>query len=211
MGDEIEGDGGKRIRALVELMRWTGLRIGDAVTLMRDRLFHSNGMDYIIVGQHKLKGEPVCCAIPPHVAEQLRTVPPGPKPNPRFFFWSGNGKRKSVVTDWQRSLARLFKLADLKLPDGTVKRAHPHMLRDTFAVESLLAGQDIKEVSMLLGHKSVLTTEESYMPWVRARQMAMSDTQRRVWEAQGVGGPPRRKPGRPRRADVVEMPLASGE
>ena len=59
------------------------------------------------------------------------------------------------------------------------------MLRDTFAVESLLAGQDIKGVSMLLGHKSVLTTEESYMPWVRARQLAMSNTQRRVWEAQG--------------------------
>jgi len=30
--------GGQRIRALTELMRWTGLRIRDAVTLERNRL-----------------------------------------------------------------------------------------------------------------------------------------------------------------------------
>jgi integrase len=67
-------------------------------------------------------------------------VPPGPKPNPRYFFWTGNGDPKSAVADWQRSYRRLFKSADIRRPDGEIKRCHPHMFRDTFAVEMLLAG-----------------------------------------------------------------------
>src|SRR5205823_8413185 len=34
--------GGERIRALTELMRWTGLRIRDAVTLEKNRLDHDS-------------------------------------------------------------------------------------------------------------------------------------------------------------------------
>ena len=44
------------------------------------------------------------------------------------------------------------------------------MLRDTFAVEMLLAGVPLEQVSMLLGHKSVKITEKHYAPWVKARQ-----------------------------------------
>ena len=35
---------------------------------------------------------------------------------------------------------RVFKLANIQKPDKTSKRCHSHMFRDTFAVESLLAG-----------------------------------------------------------------------
>ena len=81
--------------------------------------------------------------LPPEVAEAVRTIPPGPKPNPRYFYWSGNGLPKSAVADWQRSYRRLFTLAKLEKPDGTAKRCFPHMFRDTFAVEMLLAGVPI--------------------------------------------------------------------
>jgi integrase len=53
---------------------------------------------------------------------------------------------------------------------GKSKRAHPHMFRDTFAVEMLLSGASMEQVQTLLGHKSIKTTEKSYVPWVRARQ-----------------------------------------
>jgi integrase len=46
----------------------------------------------------------------------------------------------------------------------------PHCLRDTGAVEWLSAGIPLEEVSKLLGHTSVKTTEKSYAPWVTARQ-----------------------------------------
>ena len=97
-------------------------------------------------------------------------MPEGARPNPRYFFWSGNGLPKSAVADWQRSFRRLFKLAALENPDGSAKRCFPHMLRDTFAVEMLLAGVPIDQVSMLLGHSSVKITEKHYSPWVKARQ-----------------------------------------
>jgi hypothetical protein len=66
--------GGDRIRALTELMRWTGLRIRDAVTLERNRLAHdrTTGMWSVMVYQKKT-GDPVYCPIPPDVAStQIR-------------------------------------------------------------------------------------------------------------------------------------------
>ena len=45
-----------------------------------------------------------------------------------------------------------------------------HRLRDTFAVELLLADVSIDDVSVLLGHSSVHTTERYYAPWDRSRR-----------------------------------------
>jgi hypothetical protein len=56
--------------------------------------------------------------LPPFVGLALENLPPGPKPNPRYFFWSGNGLPKSVFADWQRSYRRLFKLVNLTQADG---------------------------------------------------------------------------------------------
>lgn len=168
------------------LMRWSGLRIRDAVTLERHRL-HG---DSLLLYQAKT-GTPVYVPLPPHVVELLEDVPPGPKPNPRYFFWSGNGNPKSAVANWQRSYRRLFKLADIRKPDGELKRCHPHMFRDTFAVEMLLAGVPIDQVSLLLGHASVKITEKSYAPFVKARQLQLQESVRNAWKlAQSPGSGP---------------------
>jgi integrase/recombinase XerD len=55
------------------------------------------------------------------------------------------------------------------------------MLRDTFAVELLLAGVALEEVSLLLGHKSVKITERHYAPWVKARQEKLSESVKKSW------------------------------
>ena len=166
-----------RLRTMTLLMRWSGLRIRDAVTLERHRLHGDSLMLY----QAKT-GTPVYVPLPPQVVEALENIPPGPKPNPRYFFWSGNGQPKSVVADWQRSYRRLFKLVNLTQADGSPKRCHPHMFRDTFAVEMLLAGVPIDQVSLLLGHASVKITEKSYSPFVKARQIQLQDSVRNAWE-----------------------------
>jgi integrase/recombinase XerD len=145
-GGDVEANR-TRLRTMTLLMRWSGLRIRDAVTLERHRL-HG---DSLLLYQAKT-GTPVYVPLPPHVVEALENIPPGPKPNPRYFFWSGNGLAKSAVADWQRSYRRLFKLANITKADGSPKRCHPHMYRDTFAVEMLLAGVPIDQVSLLLGH-----------------------------------------------------------
>jgi integrase/recombinase XerD len=50
-GETIGGNNGTRIRALIMLMRWSGLRIRDAVTLERTRLINDNLLLYQASGR----------------------------------------------------------------------------------------------------------------------------------------------------------------
>jgi integrase/recombinase XerD len=165
---------GDRLRVLMELMRWSGLSIRDAVTLERSRL---NQYDQILLYRAKT-GVPVFVTLPPDVAEALRKVE---NPNPRYFFWTGNGNPKTAVADWQRIFRRLFKKVDLRHEDGTPKRTFPHMLRDTFAVNLLLCGVPLHDVAILLGHSSIKTTEKHYSPFVMARQEQLTEYVRQSW------------------------------
>ena len=110
------------------------------------------------------------------------------------------------MANWQRRYRKLFDLAALKEPDGSFKRCHPHMFRDTFAVASLLSGMRLEDVSTILGHSSVKVTEKHYMPWVRARQTSLNQSVIDSWVKQG-----KTNPGKPRRAPVVTLPVASRE
>lgn len=158
----------KRVLAMLLLLRWSGLRIGDAVSLERTRLT-DEGRLFLRMAK---TGTPVFVLIPEHITKLLHELP---NSNPKYFFWTGNGLLKTAVADWQRTLKRLFKLANLG------KRCHPHMLRDTFAVEYLVAGVPIDQVSILLGHSSVRITEKHYAPWVIARQQQLENSVRKAW------------------------------
>ena len=88
----------------------------------------------------------------------------------------------------------MFKIANLRGDDGSPKRCHPHMFRDTFAVEMLLAGVPLEQVSILLGHKSVKITEKHYAPWVKARQEQLAANVRKAWNVtNATAQKPRRK------------------
>lgn len=156
----------RRLRAFILVLRYTGLRIRDVVTLPKSRVVNTRLFLYTAK-----TGVPVFCPLPAFVAEALDACPAG---NGEHFFWSGESKPKSAVGDWQRSLRKLFRLAGI--PDG-----HAHRFRDTFAVELLLSGVPLERVSMLLGHKSLKVTEKHYAPWVRARQEQLEADVRRSW------------------------------
>jgi integrase len=153
-------------------MRYSGLRLNDAVTLERARLTGNR----LFLYQQKT-GLPVYVPLPSHVVELLRKLQ---NTNSRYFFWTGNGLHYRASNCWHASLQRLFKWAKLD------KRAHPHMLRDTFAVELLLAGVPIDQVSILLGHASVKTTERHYAPFVKARQEQLVSSVENSWQTQGL-------------------------
>jgi site-specific recombinase XerD len=55
------------------------------------------------------------------------------------------------------------------------------MFRDTFAVELLLAGVPLDQVSLLLGHGSIKVTEKHYAPFVKARQQQLETSVRLAW------------------------------
>ncbi len=147
------------------------------MTLERERL---SGDGNLFLYRAKT-GVPVYVPLPPEVHTLLRSLPSA---NPHYFFWSGKGDRETIKRGWVRSLALLFKNAALKNPDGTLKRCHSHMLRDTFAVELLLAGVPIDQVSLLLGHSSVKVTEKHYAPFVKARQTQLAQSARMAWDQQ---------------------------
>jgi integrase len=170
---------GTRMRAISLLMRWAGLSILDATKLERNRLLkNEDGDDQIFLYRAKT-GVPVNVVVPADVADLLRSLK---NSNPRYFFWSGNGDPRSARKAFERSYWKLFDLADIKLEDGTRKRCHPHMFRDTFAVELLLAGNPMDQVSLLLGHSSVKITERHYAPFCKARQQQLSAAVKRSWE-----------------------------
>lgn len=160
--DEFTSDKGRRIRALIQLMRFSGLAIRDAVTLERDEIVRDSKKKlYRIVTKRTKTGTHVSVPIPHDVAQEVLAVANG---NPRYVFWNtGTGKEQSAVTNWQHDLRRLFRAAGF--PSG-----HPHQLRDTFAVGLLKKGVPIEEVSKALGHESIKTTEKHYAAWVEARQ-----------------------------------------
>jgi hypothetical protein len=141
----------------------------------------------VLLAGRSRPGEGECGSVllPPTIAEALRNVPPGRNPNRRYFFWSG-ASRSSVVKGFGKAFRRLVELADIRNSDGTRKRCHPHMLRDTFAVENLLAEIPIDQVSKLLGHSSVKITEKHYAPWVPARQQQLENSVRKALMAQGM-------------------------
>jgi integrase/recombinase XerD len=90
---------------------------------------------------------------------------------------------------WQRSLRLLFRTVNLKIGDSVPKRCHPHMFRDTIAVERLLAGRSLDQVSLLLGQSSIKITEKHYAPFVKARQLKREISARMAWWHMEQSGP----------------------
>jgi integrase len=161
-------DNARRLRAFVLFLRYSGLRIGDAVSCRRGQLVG----DKLFVYTQK-SGVGVSTILPVWVLDALDAIPGASE---EFFFWTGNGKLHSAVGSWQRSLKKLFELANV--PGG-----HAHRFRHSFAVNLLLAGVPLERVSVLLGHQSTRITERHYSPWVRSRQEQLEADVRRIWEA----------------------------
>jgi integrase len=198
----------KRARAYIQLLRWSGLRAADGACLAKANLRRDGSL---VLRQSKVKGHssaPVYVLLPPDVAQELREVPPSYSTRPDYFFWSGVGKRRAQTSKWQKVFATVVSRATALYPDlfldprGKPKPAHLHMLRDTFAVEYLLAGMALEEVSRLLGHASVLVTQRHYAPWVLERQKRLESSQRKAWAIMGIGT--KKKTGRAKRLQLPQ-------
>lgn len=85
-----------RLKSLVLLMRYSGMRISDAVTITTDRL---DGNKLFLYTQKT--GVPVYTVLPDSV---LRALESTPRVTTKNFFWSGESKRESAAGLWEKRL-----------------------------------------------------------------------------------------------------------
>ncbi len=158
-----------RVKACMQIQRWSGLSLVDAVCLSRDELQQEGEVFRVCTKRHKT-GTHINNLIPTWLGKELLTVKNG---NPKYFFISGEATPKGAVSTMDKMYRRVFEKAGV---DGT-----SHMFRHTFSVELLKAGVDIRKVSRALGHSSVTITERYYAKWNKAQQDILDEDLERAW------------------------------
>jgi hypothetical protein len=169
-----------RIYAATELERWCGLRSSD-VTKFNSRELIDDGHGgknawYIQEKTNFYIGEP--CPVPLHVVKLLEQLPPlyvSPD-RKKYWFCTERGlmtknSRRAATRLIEDKIQTLFALAqDPKLGGKpfTYPNLTPHCLRDTFAIQHLIAGRDIFQISAWLGHRDVKITQKAYLRTIQA-------------------------------------------
>ncbi len=160
-----------RARAMVLLLRYTGLRVSDVATLARDRV--RDGRIYL----HTMKnGKPIFLPIPTVVSNVLEALPEpkGTNGHSKYLFWSGNGTTRAFIRGVTRTLARVFKLSE-------VEGAHAHRFRHTLATALLEKGWTTEDVSDVLGSTPEIIRKH-YAQWTVQRQERISSLAQDVWD-----------------------------
>jgi integrase/recombinase XerD len=159
-----------RVKACMQLQRWSGLSLVDAVCLSKDELQQS-GRVFRVRTQRRKTGAHINNVIPSWLGKEMLKVKNG---NPTYFFISGEATTKGAVSTIDKMYRQVFQKAGI---DGT-----SHMFRHTFSVELLKAGVDIRKVSRALGHSSVTITERYYAKWNKAQQDILDGDLARAWK-----------------------------
>jgi len=151
----------RRARGLLYTLLYTGFRLSDAVKLERSRLDMHTGK--LMIRMMKTR-EALYIRLPQDALDALAAVPVESK----YFFWSGNGRLGTALRSARRTVDCVLRIAG-------VENGHPHRFRDTFAVELLDNGTDLRTVQLLLGHTSIKTTEKHYAPFVASTQRIVDE------------------------------------
>jgi integrase/recombinase XerD len=159
----------ERVKACMQLQRWSGLSLVDAVCLSTAEL-EQNGKTFRVRTQRRKTGVHVNNVIPTWLGKELLKVKNG---NKSYVFISGGATPKGAVSTFDKMYRKVFKAARV---EGT-----SHMFRHTFSVELLKAGVDIRKVSKALGHSSVTITERYYATWNKAQQDILDGDLASAW------------------------------
>jgi integrase/recombinase XerD len=179
----------QRLLTFVELLRWSGMALIDAVQFRSDMVDAEGVLRY---SRHK-SGELATVQLPEHLVALLRSIPLEAHSDSQQPFRTANAAANSDTRKWQHRLETLFALAEIKAvatPAGPCK-PHAHLFRHTFAVWHLRHGAKLHSVARMLGHSKTTTTEQSYLPWVKELEQATIEDGRKA-----LAQLPQQKPGK---------------
>ena len=152
-----------RARAMILLLRYTALRISDVATLTKGRV-RDGEIHVRTLKNGKVVKLPVHSQL--QAALDVLPEPLGSNGNSKYFFWSGNGTKRSMIRDATRTLAAVFKASG-------VEGAHAHRFRHTLATEILIAGGSLEDAADVLGNSPNIINKH-YSKWCRGRQERIS-------------------------------------
>lgn len=155
------------LRGVCLLQRWSGLRIGDAVALPRAALVDNR----LTLTTQKTGMRIENRIIPDLVAAELASLSADREGfKKEFFFWPKSiSNLRSLTCTWENYFGKLNSFLNFTNDLGERMHFHSHLLRHTFAIQHLLQGMPLEEVSRLLTHETIATTERYYAPWVKER------------------------------------------
>lgn len=166
---------GLRNRALLELLYAAGTRVSEVVGLNTSdvRAGEEGGMLRVRGKGNKERivfiGRPAARALHRYLRHGRPLLAKGAE---EALFLNQKGDRLSA-----RAVQIIVRKAALAC--GLGKRAHPHLIRHTFATHMLDGGADLRVVQELMGHASANTTQ-IYLHVTEARQRQVYD---QAWDA----------------------------
>jgi integrase/recombinase XerD len=165
-----------RIHALLQLMRWSGLAIRDAVSLPKAGLvWEESRKTYRVTTSRQKTGTDVSVLLPPSVSAELK---PLADRHEKYVLFPGDELdfEHMAKTYTSRYIRPAFEAANIPCDTHMVS----HRLRDTFAVDLLNKGVSIEEVAAALGD-TLKTVEKHYAKWVKSRQNRLDDSIAGTW------------------------------
>src|ERR1035441_2832600 len=161
----------KTFRLLMELMLETGMRVGDAIQFDPAKLVRGERLWIYSFNPQKKKLTEKMRTIEVFLTDRLKTEIDGctwlSSTLPFWFPAAASAKNPSYLPN--EVYARMQAIG----ARCGVADCRPHRLRDTFAVEKLLAGMHLEDVSRLLGHSSTKITETYYGRWTARRKVRL--------------------------------------
>jgi integrase len=168
----------ERLHIFIELLRWTGMDIGDAVQFRQSLIDADGVLRYV----RTKTGIQAVVPLPAHMVELLKEIPLGPDNLPDMPFRYTGNDLDSDVHNWSRRIGMVLRDAGVvkvqlveksgvpafdRHGNPVMKATNVKMLRHTFAVGWLIAGAPKENVARMLGHVRTDMIDAHYAPWVK--------------------------------------------
>jgi integrase/recombinase XerC len=146
----------KRMRAIVELLYSTGIRVSELIGLTYEQVDLRNGFIRVLGKGSKERVVPLGRHCQTALRDYIDAVPSLQKQGLKTpLFLNGRGG-PFTVRSTQRTLRRFA--IEILGPAGA--KVTPHTLRHSCATHLLSGGAGLREIQELLGHRSLVTTQK---------------------------------------------------